>query len=212
MANLTPEALRSAAKQSERCHIFPLPSKRTSESSYGGIELGFKDEETIAYVASRMPAIFSACLRVPSETSQGKVAGFFSYQSFGFRSWDWFSFLVKISVAKVVAEAEGKGNEICKELVPFKGGAFVVAPVKNWKILSFCSVAVEDNITTIIQVDPVYFVSDVETDTINGNYEEEPEPEEARADLGGGRGRIVFSPVWRGRQVALDVSRSNNQS
>lgn len=62
-------------------------------------------------------------------------------------------------------------------------------------------------------MDPVYFVSDVETDTINGNYEEEPEPEpeEAHADLGGGRGRIVFSPVWRGRQVALDVSRSNNR-
>ncbi|KAG5249474.1 Methyltransferase protein [Salix suchowensis] len=31
MANLTPEALRSAAKQSERCHIVPLPSKSTSE-------------------------------------------------------------------------------------------------------------------------------------------------------------------------------------
>ncbi|KAJ6705382.1 RETINOL DEHYDROGENASE [Salix purpurea] len=31
LANLTPEALRSAAKQSERCHIVPLPSKSTSE-------------------------------------------------------------------------------------------------------------------------------------------------------------------------------------
>uniref|UniRef100_A0A6N2JXD9 Uncharacterized protein n=1 Tax=Salix viminalis TaxID=40686 RepID=A0A6N2JXD9_SALVM len=31
MANLTPEALRSAAKQSERCHNVPLPSKSTSE-------------------------------------------------------------------------------------------------------------------------------------------------------------------------------------
>ncbi|KAF9685962.1 hypothetical protein SADUNF_Sadunf03G0109200 [Salix dunnii] len=231
MANLTPETLRSAAKQSERCHIVPLPSKSTSESSYGDIGLGFKDEETIAYVASRMPAILSACYRVLSEASQGKVTGFFSYQSYGSRSWDWLSEVWPKSLQKKSCKAEGKSNEICKELVPFKGGAFVVAPamsfVEIWKILSFCSVAVEDSITTIIQEDlikpyqpedipceegdPVYCVSDVETDTINDNDEEEQDPEEARADLGGGWGRIVFSPVWRGRQAALNVSRSNNR-
>ncbi|KAL9406643.1 hypothetical protein Peur_003615 [Populus x canadensis] len=61
------------------------------------------------------------------------------------------------------------------------------------------------------EVDPVYYDSDViETDTNDDNDEEEQE-EEAHADLGGGWGRIVFSPFKRGRQVTLDVCRSNNR-
>ncbi|KAJ4840928.1 hypothetical protein Tsubulata_001133 [Turnera subulata] len=120
----TPETLRSAARQSERCLIVPVRLRRaikkylreqeephmkrkvlrlsesfssiketnlmlastTSKelvedpfkslerskrwkikSSYGDIGLSYRDDETIAYVASRMPAVFSACYRVLSE-------------------------------------------------------------------------------------------------------------------------------------------------
>ena len=36
-------------------------------SNYGDIGLTYRDDETIAYVASRMPAVFSACHRVLKE-------------------------------------------------------------------------------------------------------------------------------------------------
>lgn len=37
------------------------------KSSYGDIGLKYRDDQTIAYVASRMPAVFSACHRVLTE-------------------------------------------------------------------------------------------------------------------------------------------------
>ncbi|GKE42289.1 methyltransferase-like protein 17, mitochondrial [Tanacetum coccineum] len=40
------------------------------ESSYGDIGLRYRDEQTIAYVASRMPAVFSACHRVLTEVKR----------------------------------------------------------------------------------------------------------------------------------------------
>ncbi|KAL6182825.1 hypothetical protein ACLB2K_044237 [Fragaria x ananassa] len=121
---LTQEAIRSAAKQSQRCLTVPVKLRRaikkylreqeephmkrkvlrlsesfsqikdvnsqliasTSKqlvedplqgvdqsqrwkikSSYGDIGLTYRDDETIAYVASRMPAVFSACHRVLKE-------------------------------------------------------------------------------------------------------------------------------------------------
>ena len=39
------------------------------QSSYGDIGLMYRDDETIAYVASRMPAVFSACYRVLKEVT-----------------------------------------------------------------------------------------------------------------------------------------------
>jgi len=39
-------------------------------SSYGDIGLIYRDEETNAYVASRMPAVYSACYRVLKEVGQ----------------------------------------------------------------------------------------------------------------------------------------------
>ena len=61
------------------------------------------------------------------------------------------------------------------------------------------------------KVDPMYYDSDViETDT-DDDYDEEEQEQEAHADLGGGWGRIVFSPFKRGRQVTMDVCRSNNR-
>lgn len=41
-------------------------------SSYGDIGLTYRDDETIAYVASRMPAVYSACYRVLKEVSGEK--------------------------------------------------------------------------------------------------------------------------------------------
>ena len=50
----------------------PLKSMERSKrwkikSSYGDIGLKYRDDQTVAYVASRMPAVFSACYRVLSE-------------------------------------------------------------------------------------------------------------------------------------------------
>lgn len=45
-----------------------IQSKRWKiQSSYGDIGLTYRDDETIAYVASRMPAVYSACYRVLKE-------------------------------------------------------------------------------------------------------------------------------------------------
>ncbi|GMH28836.1 hypothetical protein Nepgr_030679 [Nepenthes gracilis] len=129
---LTAETLRSAAKQSLKCHTVPvrlrraikrylreqemahmkrkvlrlselfcgikdvnrmLPASTSKElvedpfksmeqskrwkikSSYGDIGLTYSDDETIAYVASRMPAVYSACYRVLSEVRR-RLPGF----------------------------------------------------------------------------------------------------------------------------------------
>ncbi|XP_021905126.1 methyltransferase-like protein 17, mitochondrial [Carica papaya] len=50
----------------------PLKSMERSQrwkikSSYGDIGLKYRDDEAIAYVASRMPAVYSACHRIFSE-------------------------------------------------------------------------------------------------------------------------------------------------
>lgn len=61
--------------------------------------------------------------------------------------------------------------------------------------------------------DPVSYDSDVmeTTDVDEINEIEEEEEETTRADLGGGWGRIIFSPVRRGKQVTLNVCRSTKQ-
>ncbi|KAL4347613.1 hypothetical protein GQ457_17G022570 [Hibiscus cannabinus] len=128
----TPETLRAAAKQSERCLVVPVRLRRaikkylreqedpymrrkvlrlsesfsnikdvnlqlvakTSKelvddpfksmeksqrwkikSAYGDIGLTYRDDETVAYVASRMPAVYSACYRVLSEVRR-RLPGF----------------------------------------------------------------------------------------------------------------------------------------
>ncbi|XP_009790257.1 rsm22-cox11 tandem protein 2, mitochondrial isoform X4 [Nicotiana tabacum] len=128
----TAEALKSAAKQSERCHIVPLrlrraikkylreqeephmkrkvlrlsesfsqikevnlmlPTSTSKElvedplksvecsqrwkikSAYGDIGLKYREDETVAYVASRMPAVYSALYRVLSEVRR-RLPGF----------------------------------------------------------------------------------------------------------------------------------------
>nr|KYP41727.1 hypothetical protein KK1_036899 [Cajanus cajan] len=129
---VTPETLRYAAKQSERCLVVPVRLRRAIKkylqeqeepymkrkvlrlsqsfneikdvnlqlatttakkivedplksfeqskrwkitSSYGDIGLTYRDEETIAYVASRMPAVYSACYRVLKEVRR-RLPGF----------------------------------------------------------------------------------------------------------------------------------------
>ena len=39
------------------------------KSAYGDIGLTYRDDETVAYVASRMPAVYSACYRVLKEVT-----------------------------------------------------------------------------------------------------------------------------------------------
>ncbi|CAJ1978006.1 unnamed protein product [Sphenostylis stenocarpa] len=129
---VTPETLRYAAKQSERCLVIPVRLRRAIKkylkeqeepymkskvlrlsksfneikyvnlqlasttakkivedplksfeqskrwkitSSYGDIGLTYSDDETIAYVASRMPAVYSACYRVLKEVRR-RLPGF----------------------------------------------------------------------------------------------------------------------------------------
>ncbi|KAK3204504.1 hypothetical protein Dsin_018550 [Dipteronia sinensis] len=45
------------------------------KSSYGDIGLTYRDDETIAYVASRMPAVYSACFRLLREVRR-RLPGF----------------------------------------------------------------------------------------------------------------------------------------
>lgn len=60
--------------------------------------------------------------------------------------------------------------------------------------------------------DPISYDSDIiETDAITENDEEEEEQETARADLGSGWGRIIYTPVRRGRRVEMDVCRATNR-
>ncbi|OWM85187.1 methyltransferase-like protein 17, mitochondrial [Punica granatum] len=64
--------------------------------------------------------------------------------------------------------------------------------------------------------DPVLYESDILESDINDEInddgqEEGGEEETTQADLGGGWGRIIFSPVRRGRQVAMDVCRSTKR-
>lgn len=63
------------------------------------------------------------------------------------------------------------------------------------------------------EVDPVTYDSDViETENFDdGEEEEEEQGESALADLGGGWGRIVFSPIRRGRHVSMDICRSTKR-
>lgn len=70
------------------------------------------------------------------------------------------------------------------------------------------------------ELDTVSYDSDIiETDNgdndtdSEGDRDGEGDDEEnsVHADLGGGWGRIIFTPVRRGRQVALDVCRSTER-
>uniref|UniRef100_A0A7C9AM75 Uncharacterized protein n=1 Tax=Opuntia streptacantha TaxID=393608 RepID=A0A7C9AM75_OPUST len=129
---ITPEFLRSAAKQSSKCHVIPVrldraikkylqeqemghmkkkvlrlsesfseikdvnrmlpmsiskelvedPLKSLEQSKrwkiksvYGEIGLAYRDDETAAYVASRMPAVYSACYRILKEIRR-RLPGF----------------------------------------------------------------------------------------------------------------------------------------
>lgn len=67
--------LQLATTTSREIVEHPLKSLEQSKrwkitSSYGDIGLTYRDEETIAYVASRMPAVYSACYRVLKEVGQ----------------------------------------------------------------------------------------------------------------------------------------------
>lgn len=64
--------LQLAATTSKELVEDPLKSVEQSKrwkikSCYGDIGFQYTDDETVAYVASRMPAVFSACYRVLNE-------------------------------------------------------------------------------------------------------------------------------------------------
>ena len=58
-----------------------LQSRRWKiRSSYGDIGLNYREDETSAYVASRMPAVFSACRRILNEVDEcSKLGNFIIY-------------------------------------------------------------------------------------------------------------------------------------
>lgn len=62
----------------------PLKSVEQSKrwkvkSAYGDIGLKYRDDETIAYVASRMPAVYSACYRVLCEVYKIEFCWYFLF-------------------------------------------------------------------------------------------------------------------------------------
>ncbi|KAJ7952184.1 methyltransferase-like protein 17, mitochondrial [Quillaja saponaria] len=76
----------------------------------------------------------------------------------------------------------------------------------------------EDDDAPFEEVDPVTYDSDImetEMDVAGCNEEEEEEAEEeaetSHADLGGGWGRIIYMPVRRGRQIAMNICRSTKR-
>ncbi|KAK9145678.1 hypothetical protein Sjap_005581 [Stephania japonica] len=64
--DLVEDPLKSLDHQSKRWKI---------ETSYGDVGLKYSDDETVAYVASRMPAVYSACHRVLREVRR-RLPGF----------------------------------------------------------------------------------------------------------------------------------------
>ncbi|XAR64421.1 hypothetical protein NMG60_11024752 [Bertholletia excelsa] len=72
--------LQLSASTSRELVEDPLKSMESSKrwkirSSYGDVGLTYGDEQTVAYVASRMPAVYSACYRVLSEVRR-RLPGF----------------------------------------------------------------------------------------------------------------------------------------
>lgn len=63
---LVEDPLMSSMETSKRWKI---------KSSYGDIGLKYRDDQTVAYVASRMPAVYSACYRVLNEVRK-RIPGF----------------------------------------------------------------------------------------------------------------------------------------
>ncbi|OAY82124.1 37S ribosomal protein S22, mitochondrial [Ananas comosus] len=60
--------------------------------------------------------------------------------------------------------------------------------------------------------DLVPYASDVaETSLFHKNEEEEDEVEEVRAGVGSGWGRIIYTPVRRGRQIQMDICRATKR-
>lgn len=60
--------------------------------------------------------------------------------------------------------------------------------------------------------DLVPYNSDIaETDAVTDYDDAGEEVETPRADLGGGWGRIIYSPIRRGKRVEMDVCRATNR-
>ncbi|KAL6986456.1 5-oxoprolinase (ATP-hydrolyzing) [Sarracenia purpurea var. burkii] len=72
--------LQLAASTSKELVEDPLKSMESSKrwkikTSYGDIGLKYREDQTVAYVASRMPAVYSACYRVLNEVRR-RLPGF----------------------------------------------------------------------------------------------------------------------------------------
>lgn len=77
---------------------------------------------------------------------------------------------------------------------------------------------VEDQFETEEEEEPSFehdlvpYASDVaETSLFHKNEEEEDEVEEVRAGVGSGWGRIIYTPVRRGRQIQMDICRATKR-
>ncbi|XP_071919885.1 rsm22-cox11 tandem protein 2, mitochondrial-like isoform X1 [Coffea arabica] len=113
----------------------PLKSMQSSKrwkikSAYGDIGLKYRDDETIAYVASRMPAVYAACYRVLSEVkrrlpdfSPAKVLDFGA--GTGSAMWAlrevWPKSMEKINLIEPSQSMQRAGQRLIKDLkdLPF---------------------------------------------------------------------------------------------
>lgn len=95
------------------------------KSSYGDIGLKYRDDQTIAYVASRMPAVFSACHRVLTEVKRRlpgfaptKVLDFGAGTGSGFWALRevWPNSLEKVNLIEPSQSMQRAGQSLIKDL------------------------------------------------------------------------------------------------
>ncbi|OMP02870.1 Cytochrome c oxidase assembly protein CtaG/Cox11 [Corchorus olitorius] len=163
----TPETLRAAAKQSERCLVVPVRLRRAIKkylreqedpymrrkvlrlsesfseikkvnlhltadtlkelvedplksmeqskrwkikSAYGDIGLTYRDDETAAYVASRMPAVYSACYRVLSEARVQLSGGQWAVREV------WPKSMEKVNIVEPSQSMQRAGRSLIQDL------------------------------------------------------------------------------------------------
>ncbi|KAK2661725.1 hypothetical protein Ddye_000299 [Dipteronia dyeriana] len=171
------------------------------KSSYGDIGLTYKDDETITYIASRMPVVYSACFRVLHEVCRR---------------------LQDFSPAKVLDFGAGTSSTFCIQraslYVALKMRNFLKLPLdkdKDMDDLVKAQVEAEVELMPYEEKGLVCYDSDAiendDKDDIDKDLVEKKEEETNCADIGGGWVRIIFPLVQKGRQVAMDVCLSTKQ-
>ncbi|XP_017231439.1 uncharacterized protein LOC108205856 isoform X3 [Daucus carota subsp. sativus] len=312
--NIKDVNLQLATSTSKELVEHPLKSMESSKrwkikSLYGETGLKYREDQTVAYVASRMPAVFSACRRVLSEVRR-RVPGFSPHRVLDFGAgtgsamWAvrevWPQSLERFNLIEPSQSMQRAGQSLIKDLkdlpliqsyssiqsltqsinkaerehdlviasyvlgeIPSLKDRITIVrqlwdltqdilrskgqPLRGYEDEKFCFIAFrrgqrpreswpldgvkfdtlkeqhdkrkpedfeidfDDQLESEAEIvpeeeDPVFCDSD-----ITNNVNEDEDGEINRADLGGGWGRIIYSPQKRGKRVEMDVCRAINR-